>query len=155
MWAIPTGLYLLGTRSGERRNLMTTSWVTQVARDPKLLGVSVERHAVSSELIRTGRCFSLNLIPRSRRELVRRFVRPAEHDPTAHTLGGEPYRDAQVSGAPIVLAAAAWLDCSLEREVDLGTHTLYIGEVVDAAFAEPPGDFEVLRMEDTRMNYGG
>jgi len=42
----------------------------------------------------------------------------------------------------------------VRNTVDLGSHTLFIGEVVDAAFQKPEGT-EVLRMEDTRMNYGG
>jgi flavin reductase (DIM6/NTAB) family NADH-FMN oxidoreductase RutF len=37
---------------------------------------------------------------------------------------------------------------------DVGSHTLFLGEVVDAGFQKPE-DTPVLRMEDTRMNYGG
>jgi flavin reductase (DIM6/NTAB) family NADH-FMN oxidoreductase RutF len=41
LWTMPSGLYVLGTRAGERRNGMTVNWVTQVSSDPKLLA-SVE-----------------------------------------------------------------------------------------------------------------
>ena len=36
----------------------------------------------------------------------------------------------------------------------MGDHTLFLGEVADAGFQKPE-DTPVLRMEDTRMNYGG
>jgi flavin reductase (DIM6/NTAB) family NADH-FMN oxidoreductase RutF len=36
----------------------------------------------------------------------------------------------------------------------VGGHTLFVGEVVDAAFGKDEAT-PVLRMEDTRMNYGG
>ena len=37
---------------------------------------------------------------------------------------------------------------------DCGGHDLFIGEVVDAGFTKAE-ETPVLRMEDTRMNYGG
>lgn len=156
LWALPSGLYLLGSRDGERRNFMTTSWVTQLARDPKLLGAAVERDALTAELVHLGGCFTISLLRREDRAQVRHFVRPAAHDAGAHTLAGMPYTDAHESGAPLPAVAAAYVDCTLYREVDLGSHLLFIGQVVDAAFA--PGaeeGLEVLRMEDTRMSYGG
>ena len=36
----------------------------------------------------------------------------------------------------------------------MGNHTFFVGEVVDCAFLGDE-DTDVLRMEDTRMNYGG
>jgi flavin reductase (DIM6/NTAB) family NADH-FMN oxidoreductase RutF len=59
-----------------------------------------------------------------------------------------------VSGAPILVQAAAYVDCRLWQAVDCGGHTFFIGEIVDAGFQQPE-DTDVLRMEDTRMNYGG
>ena len=42
----------------------------------------------------------------------------------------------------------------MRSTVDVGSHTLFVGEVVDAGFQKDE-DTAVLRMEDTRMNYGG
>ena len=135
---------------------MTTTWVTQLSHDPKLVGASVEHDAVTHELIASGRCFSVSLLSRQDRAVVRHFVKPATVDDAAATLSGMHYSDAPVSGAPIPDAAVAWLDCSLERSVELGSHTLFIGQVVDAGVRdESAGDVELLRVEDTRMNYGG
>lgn len=155
LWSLPTGLYLLCSRAGEQRNWMTCNWVTQVATDPKLVAVSVERGVHTYELIRSGRCFALALLSREDRALVRRFVKPAADDPEAKTLNGFPYRDAPVTGVPLPVAAAAFLDCRVEREVALGSHSLFVGEVVDASAAPGEGEIPVLRMEDTRMSYGG
>jgi flavin reductase (DIM6/NTAB) family NADH-FMN oxidoreductase RutF len=49
----------------------------------------------------------------------------------------------------------AWLDCEVRHSLEVGSHTLFVGEVVDAGFAEGGEDASVLRMEDTRMSYGG
>ena len=158
LWRIPTGLFLLGSRSGERRNLMTCNWVTQLATSPKLVGAGVETGVHTYELIRGGGGFTICFLARTDRAVVRRFVRPATDDPAASTLNDVAYHHAPVSGAPVVDQAVGFLDCRLEREVDLGSHALFVGEGVDAggALADEGGTaIELLRMEDTRMSYGG
>jgi flavin reductase (DIM6/NTAB) family NADH-FMN oxidoreductase RutF len=132
LWKMPSGLYLLGSRAGADRNLMTINWVTQVSFQPKLVAVSVERTARTHELIDQGRVFSLNLIDRDDRSLVRKFVKPAELG-EGSTLNGVAFHDGP-SGAPVVDQAVAWLDCEVRQEVHLGGHTLFVGEVIDARF---------------------
>ncbi|HTW99916.1 MAG TPA: flavin reductase family protein, partial [Acidimicrobiales bacterium] len=80
LWSMPSGLYLLGTRAGDRRNLMTLNWATQLSLDPKLVGVSVEVSALSNDLLRRGGRFTLSLLDREDRVLVRKFVKPAAED---------------------------------------------------------------------------
>lgn len=151
---MPSGLYVLGTTDGgERRNAMTLNWATQVSTDPKWLAVGVERDAYTHQLIEAGRVFSLNLLARDDRALVRKFTKPVAMDLAARTLNGVAYHDG-LSGAPILVEAVAYLDCQLRQAVPIDTHTLFIGEVIDAGFLRPE-DSDVLRTEDTRMNYGG
>jgi flavin reductase (DIM6/NTAB) family NADH-FMN oxidoreductase RutF len=153
LWAMPYGLYVLGTRAGDRRNGMTINWVTQVSFDPKLIAVSVEKEAFTHELLAEGGVFALSLIDREDRAVVRKFTKPVEVDTEARTLNGFAYHDG-LSGAPVLDQAAAFVDCAVRQQVDVGGHTLFLGEVVDAGFQKPE-ETGMLRMEDTRMNYGG
>lgn len=153
LWTMPSGLYVVGSRAGERRNFMTLNWATQVSFEPKLLGIGVEKTALTHRLIADGGVFTLNTVKREDRAIVRKFTKPVEHDPAARTMNGFAYRDG-ATGAPILEVAAGWFDCEVRNPVDCGGHTFFIGEVVDCAFAAPE-DTEVLRMEDTRMSYGG
>jgi flavin reductase (DIM6/NTAB) family NADH-FMN oxidoreductase RutF len=158
LWAFPSGLFILGSRAGDRRNGMTINWATQVSFDPKLVAVSVEAAAYTHELIEEGGVFSVNLVDREDRALVRKFTKPVEVDLEARTLNGFPFHDGR-TGAPILDQAVGYVECEVRQRVDLltekaGGHSLFLGEVVDAAFRKPE-DTPVLRMEDTRMNYGG
>ena len=153
LWKMPYGLYVVGSRAGERRNAMTTNWVTQLAFEPKLVGIGVEDHAYTHELISEGNVFSVCMIDREDRAIVRKFTRPVDVDLEARTLNGFAFHDAK-SGAPVLDQAVAYLDCEVRQAVDTGGHTFFVGEVVDAGFQKPE-DTPVLRMEDTRMNYGG
>lgn len=153
LWRMPSGLYVIGSRAGDRRNGMTLNWATQVSTDPKLLGISVEKEAVTHALIAEGGSFTLNILEREDRAIVRKFTKPVEVDEEARTLNGFPFHDGP-TGAPVLDQAAAWLDCRVTGQVDAGAYTFFLGEVVDCGF-QAPEDVEVLRMEDTRMNYGG
>jgi flavin reductase (DIM6/NTAB) family NADH-FMN oxidoreductase RutF len=156
LWAMPTGLYLVGSRHGDEANLMTANLVVQVSMDPKLVAVALERESVTLRLVAAGGWFALTLLPRGERDVVRRFVKPVtdierdEHGALV-TMSGQPVREAGPTGLPVHAAAAGHLVCRVTRRDELGSHTLCIGEVVEVA-GEPEN---VLRMEDTRMHYGG
>ena len=153
LWKFPSGLYIIGSRAGDRRNGMTANWVTQVSFDPKLVGVGVEKTAFTHELVSAGGVFSLNTISREDRAIVRKFVKPVDVDADAKTLNEIPYHDGP-TGAPILDQAVAWVDCEVRNPVDCGGHTFFIGEVVATGF-QADEETLVLRMEDTRMSYGG
>jgi flavin reductase (DIM6/NTAB) family NADH-FMN oxidoreductase RutF len=155
LWRMPSGLYVLGSRGADpaSRNLMTLSWATQVSFDPKLVGVSVERSAYTHELVEQAGCFALSLVDREDRAIVRKFTKPVEGDVAARELNGFPYVE-RVTGAPILAQAAAFVDCEVRDRVEAGDHTFFVGEVVDSGFLKDE-ETPVLRMEDTRMNYGG
>lgn len=156
MWTMPSGLYVIGARDGERRNGMTANLVVQVSFDPKWIGVSVEREAFTHELVEAGGSFTVNLLDREDRPMVRKFTKPVEVDLDAMTLNGFPFHDAPVTGAPVLDQAVAFLDCEVRETLAARSHTFFVGEVVDAGFLDAEKEeTPVLRMEDTRMSYGG
>ncbi len=154
LWTLPSGLYVIGSHHDGRRNLMTANLVTQVSVSPKLLGVSIEHEALTHELVTGGGAFTLNVLARDDRAIVRKFTKPVDDGPEPGQLNGFAVHAAAVTGCPVLDQALAFVDCRVWQAVDCGTSTFFIGEIVDAGFRGAE-DTEVLRMEDTRMNYGG
>ena len=175
LWAMPTGLFVVGSRAGDIRNLMTCNWAMQIATSPKLVAVAVESASVTRDLIERGGSFSVNLLARSDRSLVRRFVKPVRDvDVDAHgvatTMQGEPVFEVDF-GLPCLTASVAWLACAMRTVTawddivsdgagpSVGSHVLVVGEVVGAGESERLAalgtEDGVLAMTDTRMNYGG
>jgi flavin reductase (DIM6/NTAB) family NADH-FMN oxidoreductase RutF len=154
LWAMPQGLYVVGSTDGhERRNGMALNWITQLSFDPKLVGIGVEADAVTAELIEAGGVFSVCFVDREDRAIIRKFTKPVEVDLDARTLNGFPYHDG-ITGAPILSQSVAFLDCAVHSVLPFGGHRFFVGEVVDCGFLKAE-DTPVLRMEDTRMSYGG
>ena len=154
LWTFPSGLYVVGSRHGDRRNAMTLNWCTQVSFDPKLMGISVEKSAVTHELIAGAGSFTVCTIDREDRAIVRKFTKPVDVDTGAGTLNGFAFHDGPVTGVPVLDQAVSFVECAVRDSVDCGGHTFFVGEVVNAVFQKAE-DTPVLRMEDTRMSYGG
>jgi flavin reductase (DIM6/NTAB) family NADH-FMN oxidoreductase RutF len=158
LWGLTTGLYLVGSRAGGELNLMTANLVVQVSMEPKLVAVAIEHESVTARLVRAGEAFSLTVLARADRDVVRRFVKPVidverAADGTVTTMSGQPVEEMGSGRLPVLASRAASLLCRLERIDELGSHDLCIGEVVEVG--GEPEQTEVLRMEDTRMHYGG
>jgi flavin reductase (DIM6/NTAB) family NADH-FMN oxidoreductase RutF len=167
LWSMPTGLFVVGSRDGERRNLMTANWVMQIATAPKLIAFAVEWGSVTRELVERGGSFSVSILPKEARSLVRRFVKPVGDvalgdDGTVVSMAGEPVREV-TGGLPCIATALGWLSCEVRHLLEWdrpgdapASHVLVVGEVVDAGeWQETPGAAGALAMSDTRMNYGG
>jgi len=147
---IPNALALIGSASGEEWNGMTASWITQLSMEPVIIGVGVDNKAVTHRLIQEGGSFSVNFWDSNDTKPFVKFSKPAERD--GNTLNGRPVTTA-TTGAPIFEEAIAWMDCEVKQAINLGTHTLFLGELVDAAIND--NDARAAAMSDTRMKYGG
>ena len=151
-WKIPNALALIGSRAGDEWNGMTASWITQLSMDPVLIGIGVDNSAVTHRLITAGGSFTVNLWSAADTKVFVKFSKPAAFDAEAMTLNGRAVHAGR-TGAPIFDEALAHLDCEVRAAHDLGTHTLFIGEVVDAGVTDD--EARAASMSDTRMKYGG
>jgi flavin reductase (DIM6/NTAB) family NADH-FMN oxidoreductase RutF len=151
---------LIGSRFEDHVNLMTANLVVQVCLEPKLVGVAIESESTTAGLIGQSGAFAISLLERTEKEVVRRFVKPVvevERDASGEvtSLTGHAVQmvgDGRLpTTVPVLASAAGYLGCTLTRAENFGSHTFFVGEVVD--IGGEPG--EVLRMEDTRMHYGG
>ncbi len=149
-WKIPNALALVGSRHGDERNAMTTSWITQVSMEPVLIAIGVDKSAVTHRLISDGGSFSVNLWDSDDTRPFVKFSKPATYE--NGELNGRPVTEG-LTGAPIFEEAIAWMDCAVRQTVDCGTHSLFLGEIVDVGIRDD--EARAAAMSDTRMKYGG
>jgi flavin reductase (DIM6/NTAB) family NADH-FMN oxidoreductase RutF len=164
LWAVPTVLAVLGTvDEADGPHLMNISWVTPVANDPTRLVVSIEASAKSASNLRATAVWALSLLSGEQRELGRAFVKP---DLRYRVDAGVEYlHDAPVTRsthrAPVLASAVAAMAGGATPLRALGSHDLFLLDVdevgaVDELLAGPASAhaIDVLRVQETRMNYG-
>jgi flavin reductase (DIM6/NTAB) family NADH-FMN oxidoreductase RutF len=149
-WKIPNALALIGSASGDEWNGMTASWLTQLSMEPVLIGVAVDNKAVTHRLISEGGAFSVNLWSAEDTRVFVKFSKPAER--IENSLNDRAVRPGK-TGVPVFEEAVAWMECEVRQALDLGTHTLFVGEVVEAGVNDD--EQRAAAMSDTRMKYGG
>jgi len=133
MRLLPAGVAVITSRNGGRMNGMTATAVTSVSAEPPLVLAVVNRSSRSHELIALGAAFAINILSEGQEQTAEFFAGQAEKPfaGIAHRIG--------VTGCPVLEGCAVSLELSLHDAHDVGTHTLFIGRVVDAVTtAHPP-----------------
>ncbi len=127
-----TGVTVLAAREGDGppRGL-TANAITSVSLEPPLVLVCVERTADTHDVIGAAGSFAISVLREDDEALARRF---ATYETDAK-FDGVAYR-ADVTGAPILDEALAWIDCRVWNQYDGGDHTIFVGEVVGTGAAD-------------------
>lgn len=139
MRRFPTAVTVVTTVLDGQPKGFTATAVSSVSVDPPQVLVCVNRQGRTHPLIARAGRFCVNLLTVEQEDLARVFASRAEDDPFAAV----PHRPAD-TGSPIIEGALAYLDCTLAEEYTAGTHTIFVGEVVDCGAQEgsPLGYFD-------------
>jgi flavin reductase (DIM6/NTAB) family NADH-FMN oxidoreductase RutF len=120
------GLYVVGVAHGDRRDAFTAGWITQVSFQPLLLALSINPEHASYPILVGGSGFSVNILRRGQHELARHFGTQSGRE--VDKLGGMRW-EAGSGGAPLLLDAAAYLECRVAARHPAGDHELVVGRV--------------------------
>lgn len=139
---ISYGLYVLTSGKGESCNGQICNTVFQVTSEPVKIAVSINKQNFTHEFVKRSGFFAVSVLSKNTPlKFIGRFGFKCGRD--IDKLEGINYKVGR-TGAPIVLDyAVACFEAQVIEEVDVGSHTLFIGRVIDA---------EILNDEDA-MTY--
>jgi flavin reductase (DIM6/NTAB) family NADH-FMN oxidoreductase RutF len=122
-----TGVAVVTSRRADGRPCgLTVNAFCSVSLNPTLVLVCVERDADSHDCIRELGSFAVSVLDERKGEaLSRRFATYGLDD----KFQGVAYRE-EATGAPVLEAALAWVDCRVAQAVPAGDHTVFMGEVI-------------------------
>ncbi len=155
---IPYGLYVLTAESADGQVAASTvNWVTQASFEPPLVAVGVKTDSGAHSIIKESKVFALNVLGKGQDSMAFSFFKPVERE--GDSIAGQPFSSGSV-GAPILSNAPAFLECKLVDTVEIGDHSIFVGEVVDAGLSKPidgrPDDATLaLRDLGEKTFYGG
>ena len=126
------GLYILSSKKEDRYNGQIVNTVFQVTAEPPTVAVSVNKENLTHQFISESKVFTASVLStdtpmtfigkwgfKSGRDIDK-------FEDTNYRIG--------TSGAPIVLDyALAYIEAQVEKSMDVGTHTIFVGRVLDCA----------------------
>ncbi len=90
------------------------------------MAIVLSRQSAMHELLREADGFAVSILAAEQESLAQHFARGVPPIAMWHGIALE----AGASGAPLLAGALGWLECSLRDELPVGTHTLFVGEVL-------------------------
>jgi flavin reductase (DIM6/NTAB) family NADH-FMN oxidoreductase RutF len=128
----PRQVVLVTCAEEGRPNVLTVAWSTPLSFDPPLVGISIGKNRYSHGVISRTKEFAISVPPSSLLEKVKGCG-------TLSGRKGDKFREVGLTPlpsrrlrAPAVKEGIAHLECRVVKEVEVGDHTLFVGEVVEA-----------------------
>jgi flavin reductase (DIM6/NTAB) family NADH-FMN oxidoreductase RutF len=130
MRSMVAGVTVITTSHEGQLHGMTATAFSSVSAEPPTVLIVLNRSTRTHPLVSASRHFVVNLLSESQVELGKRFAGKIENqfDGIAHTLNDE--------GVPVINGAVASLECETINEMNVGTHTIFIGKVVRGGCSE-------------------
>lgn len=116
---------IITTRAGDTIHGLTATSFSSLSANPPEVFVCINKSTRTHPLIEQAGNFCVNFLTEDMKAISDRFAGRTQEVDRFHDLS---YR-AEVTGAPVLNDALAWLDCSIDRALDTGDHTIFIGLV--------------------------
>lgn len=129
-WLYPTPAVMVSCQSTNQPNIITLAWAGIVCSNPVMIGLGIRPERYSYDIIKQSGEFVVNMAQANQMKLVDHcgVVSGREHDKFADcdftALPGS------MVNVPLIKECPVNLECQVKQVIPLGTHDLFIGEVV-------------------------
>lgn len=148
---ITYGLYVVASKKEKSFNGQIANTVFQISSSPIIVAVSINKKNLTHEFIKESKVFTVSILSiETPLEFIGRF---------GFRTGREIDKFENVNfnigsrGVPYLIDyTVGYLECEVERKIDVITHTLFLGRVTDA---QTIADIEPMTYEYYRRVKGG
>ncbi len=126
---IVNSVAVVTSKRDEEINGCSVAWVSQVNFTPPFVMFSVGKESYTRELIEESKVFAINILSERQVKIAKQFGLQSGRN--IDKFSKIDY-ETKGSGAPILKDCLAYMDCKVYKTMDVGTQTIYIGEVVEA-----------------------
>lgn len=130
------GVYIVSSSKEGKYNGQIANTVFQITSDPATVAISINKQNLTHEFIENSGVFSISVLDESAPlPFIGKFgFRSGK--------AGDKFKDTKFeiskSGCPVVLDhTIAYIEAKVIKELDCGTHTLFLGEMTDSKIVAP------------------
>ena len=131
LFKLAYGLYIVTSRKGERLNGQIANTVFQITSEPPTLAISINKKNLTWEYIKDSGVFAVSVLcQETPLSFIGQFGFKSGRD--INKLEGINYRIGQTKAPIVIDNATTVFEAKVTKELDVGTHTIFVGEIVDA-----------------------
>jgi len=125
------GLYVVCSRKGNKLNGQIANTVFQITSEPPTIAVSINKSNLTHEFIKESRVFVASVLSQDTPlSFIGHFGFKSGRD--IDKLEGINYKMGETQAPIVTDNTLAYLEARVIQEVDVGTHTIFIGELLGA-----------------------
>jgi len=131
LYQLSYGMYVVASVKGGKLNGQISNTVFQIASEPPTVAVSINKKNLTHEFIRQSHVFAASILSQDTPlSFIGNFGFKSGRE--VDKFAGVNYKVGK-TGAPVVLDnALGYLELKVINELDAGTHTIFVGELVEA-----------------------
>jgi len=131
LYKLGYGLYVVCSRKGDRLNGQIANTVFQITSEPPTIAVSINKNNLTHEFIKESRVLTASILSQDTPlSFIGHFGFKSGRD--IDKLEGIGYKIGETWAPVVTDNTLAYLEARVIQEVDVGTHTIFIGELVGA-----------------------
>ena len=138
LWRLlyPLRTYLIVSGTLEKPNVMTADWVIPLSFQPELVGIGIGKKRYTYELIKRGKEFVIAVPDFKLLKDVWIAGTRSGRSVDKRELLSLTFTKSKKVKVPSIEECLANIECRVVKEVEIGDHTLFVGEIVDVSFKE-------------------
>jgi len=131
IFKIEYGLFVVTSEKDGRFNGQVCNTVFQITSEPQRVAVALNNNNLTNHFVKASGRLTVSVLGKDNFDDIKRFGYQTGHK--VDKFAGFTYGVSATNGLPVLLNAVAYLDLQVDpaRMIDVGTHTLFIGDVVD------------------------
>lgn len=131
LYKLGYGVYVVCSRKGKKFNGQIANTVFQVASEPPTIAVAINRNNLTHEFITQSKVFTVSILSQDTPlPFIGHFGFKSGRD--IDKFEGINYKIGETQAPVVMDNTLAYLEAKVIKHVDVGTHTIFIGELVGA-----------------------
>ena len=154
-YSTPRQVVLITARYGGVDNVWPMDFHFPLSFEPPLYGIASTRLSYGGELVRRSGSFVVNFVPAAWEKSVFLCGNLSGRKVDKFAAAGLQKEEAESVDAPRLAQSLGALECRVRQTVEVGDHTLFVGEVTRTIFrAEAPRLHHLdVRLKDVAADY--
>ena len=130
IYAMSYGMFVVASKNGDKFNAQAANTVFQVTSEPTRVAIGINKQNQTHDFIEASRVLTVTVLGKGNMKHIKRFGFQSGRN--VDKFAGLQFSLSPKVGCPVIPDGVAYLECEVrpEMSVDVGTHTLYVADVV-------------------------